>query len=57
MTIGRSFALYRQVDNAFCDDETITGMDIQDVVRLKETIRKFVSLSGAILSRTKSKIV
>ena len=58
MTIGRIVPSYRQVDEAFCDDETIAGTDIRDVVRFEETMRKCVSQSGAILSRTnKSKIM
>ena len=52
VTIGRNAASYRQVDEAFCDDETITGTDIQDVMRFEEAMRKFEAQSGAILSRT-----
>ena len=58
VTIGRGVTSYRQVDEAFCDDETIVGQDINDVIRFEEEMRKFESQSGAILSRTsKSKIM
>ena len=58
VTIGRGVTSHRQVDEAFCDDETIVGQDINDVIRFKEEMRKFESQSGAILSRTsKSKIM
>ena len=58
VTIGRGITSHRQVDEAFCDDETIVGTDIQDVVRFEETMKKFETESGAILSRTsKSKIM
>ena len=41
VTIGRSAASHRQVDEAFCDDETIAGTDIQDVTWFEEAMRKF----------------
>ena len=52
VTISQSVALYRQVDEAFREDETIAGIDIEDVVRFEVTMRKFESQSGAILSRS-----
>ena len=56
--IGPSITCHRQVDEAICDDETIVGTDINDVVKFEELMRKFESQSGAILSRTKkSKIM
>ena len=58
VTIGPGVTLHRQVDEAFCDDETIVGTKIKDVIRFEETMKKFESQSGAILSRTsKSKIM
>ena len=55
--IGSSVASHRQVYEAFCDDEVIAGTDIEDVVRFKETMKKFMLQSGAILRRSsKSKI-
>ena len=56
--IGRNISSHCQVDEAFCDDETIAGNDINDVVKFEEEMSKFESQSGAILSRTtKSKIM
>ena len=58
VTIGRGVTSHRQVDEAFCDNETIVGQDINDVIRFKEEMRKFESQSSAIMSRTsKSKIM
>ena len=58
VTIGRGITSHGQVNKAFCDDETIVGTDIEDVIQFKETMRKFESQSGVILSRTsKSKIM
>ena len=36
-------ALHRQVDEAFCDDETIVGTNIEDTVRFEEMMKKFES--------------
>jgi hypothetical protein len=56
--IGPSNTSYLQVDEAFCDDETILGTNINDVTLFEELMTKFESQSGAILSRSKkSKIM
>ena len=47
VTIGPGVTLHRQVDEAFCDDETIVGTKIKDVIRFEETMKKFESNSGA----------
>ena len=50
-TISESVAFYGQVDEAFCEDETTAGIDIEDIVRFQVTMGKFESQTGAILSR------
>ena len=47
VTIGCGITSHRQVDEAFCDDETIVGTEIEDVIRFEETMKKFESNSGA----------
>ena len=56
--IGPSINSHRQVDEAFCDDETIIGTDLTDVIKFNDTMKKFESQSSAMLSRSKkSKIM
>ena len=56
--IGPSVTSFCQVDEAFCDDETMIGTDINGVVKFEKLMRKFESQSGVIVSRNKkSKIM
>lgn len=58
MRIGPSITSHCHVDEAFCDDETLVGTNINNVINFVKTMEKFEAQSGAILSRTKkSKIM
>ena len=50
---GLSFVNIHPGLDAYCDDVNIMSKDVQDLLVVDEAVRKFESLSGAILSRNK----
>ena len=51
--VGLSFANIHPGLDAYCDDVNIMSKNVQDLLVVDEAVRKFESLSGAILSRNK----
>jgi hypothetical protein len=54
LLIGSNPAVsYKQVDEAFCDDENVVSSDMEDIRRFDSVMKKYEAQSGAMLSRSK----
>ena len=43
---------YREVDEAFCDDENIVSSDLGDIIKYDQVTQRYEAQSGAMLSRS-----
>ena len=50
---GLTINNFKIIDKSYCDDVKTLSEDIMDLVKFDEIMRKFESMSGAILSRNK----